>query len=127
MDMSADVSIDNGEGGITVYMDENEHYDIAVRKTADGHEAVLKLNIGGIKHVQNAVSISSGNAKLIVRSDSMFYNFYVSDGGREIHLGCGQAKYLSSEVAGGFTGVVLGLYAVGNNTAEFSGLDIIYK
>lgn len=127
MDMSADVSIDNGEGGITVYMDENEHYDIALRKTADGHEAVLKLNIGGIKHVQNAVPISSGNAKLIVRSDSMFYNFYVSDGGREIHLGCGQAKYLSSEVAGGFTGVVLGLYAVGNNTAEFSGLDIIYK
>lgn len=127
MDMSVSVSEDGGESGITVYMDENEHYDIAVRKTDSGFEAVLKLNIGGIKHDQNRVPISSGNAKLIVRSDSMFYNFYVSDGGSEIHLGCGQAKYLSSEVAGGFTGVVLGLYAVGGNTAEFTSLDIIYK
>ena len=36
----------NGEGGVTMYMCENEHYDIALKKTADGTFAILKLNIG---------------------------------------------------------------------------------
>ena len=44
----------------------------------------------------------------------------------EICLGSGQSKYLSSEVSGGFTGVVLGMYAVGGR-AEFSALDISYN
>ncbi|MDE6728197.1 MAG: hypothetical protein K2J80_09710, partial [Oscillospiraceae bacterium] len=38
----------------------------------------------------------------------------------------GQAKYLSSEVSGGFTGVVLGMYAV-NGTAEFTDFEYIYQ
>ena len=127
MEMSVNVSVNGGEGGVTVFMCESEHYDIALRKSENGFEAVLKLNIGDIKHIQNAVKISSGSAKLIIRSDSVNYNFYISENGKETHLGSGQSKYLSSEVSGGFTGVVLGLYAVGNNTAEFSELEINYN
>ena len=127
MELSAEVSADNGEGGITVYMCENEHYDIAVRENGGEWEAVLKLNIGGIKHVQNTVKLSSGKARLIIRSNSVSYSFGVSENGNEINLGYGQSKYLSSEVAGGFTGVVLGLYTVGNNTAEFSNFKVEYS
>lgn len=124
--LSADVSIDKGEGGMTFYMCEDEHYDIAVRKSADGFEAALKLNIGGIKHIQNTVSLSSGKAKLLIKANNMFYNFYiVSEDGVEQYLGKGAAKCLSSEVAGGFTGVIIGLYAI-NGTAEFTSLDIDY-
>ncbi len=126
MELSADVTVNSGEGGITLYMCENEHYDIAVCRNADGYEAVLKLNIGGIKHVQNTVRLESGSAKLVIRSDSMFYNFCVCIGGKEIHLGCGSSKYLSSEVSGGFTGVLAGLYAIGG-TAEFTGFRLDYK
>ncbi|WP_432650651.1 hypothetical protein [Huintestinicola sp.] len=126
MELTADICVSAGEGGVTVYSCENEHYDIAVRKSDGGFEAVLRLNIGGIKHIQNTVPLNSGKARLIIRSDSMFYNFYVSGNGDEIHLGCGQSKYLSSEVSGGFTGVVLGLYAVGGQ-AEFSDFDIKYE
>ena len=46
------VTIDSGEAGLTLYHCENEHYDIALRKKDDGFEAVLRLNIGGIKHEQ---------------------------------------------------------------------------
>ena len=47
--------------------------------------------------------------------------------GREIFLGDAYTKFLSSEVAGGFTGVVIGLYAVGNhNRAEFTNLECTY-
>ena len=84
---------------------------------------MLKLNIGGIKHIQTVVPVTSGNAALRITADNLFYNFYVGD----THLGCGQTKYLSSEVSGGFTGVVIGLYAVGGNTAEFEDLAIDYR
>ena len=107
----------------TVYMCESEHYDIAIRKTDKGLEAVLKLNIGGIKHTQTVFQLKSGSEKLKIIGDNLFYNFYIGD----THLGCGQAKYLSSEVSGGFTGVVIGLYAIGNNSAEFEDFRIEYK
>lgn len=126
MNYAVDVSIDRGEAGVTVYMCENEHYDVALRENDGGFEAVLKLNIGGVKHIQNSVKVSGNSARLKIVSDSVFYNFYVVDGENCIHLGGGQSKYLSSEVSGGFTGVVLGLYAIGNNTAEFTQLEIKY-
>lgn len=128
MDCECDVRCERGEAGITLYMDEFEHYDIALRRGAFGHEAVLKLNIGNIRHVQSIVPVSGDNIRLIIRSDSMQYHFYVWDNGREIFLGDAYTKFLSSEVAGGFTGVVIGLYAVGNhNRAEFTNLECTYN
>ena len=115
----------NGEGGVTMYMCENEHYDIALKKTADGTFAILKLNIGGIKHEQNRVAVNADNATLIVRADHYNYNFFVKCGDTETHLGSGQVKYLTSEVSGGFTGTMTGLYAVGG-TAQFTGFSCAY-
>ncbi len=115
----AKVILEGGEAGITAYMCEQEHYDIAVRKTDSGYEAAAKLNIGGIKHTAGTCPISGNGAELIIKTDSKGYSLIVSENGGEKVLGYGQAKYLSSEVSGGFTGTVLGLYAV-NGTAEFT-------
>lgn len=120
MSLTTDVSIDCGEAGVTVYMSESEHYDVAICRNVTGYEAILRLNIGGIHHVQNTVSLESDKATLLIKSDSLNYNFYVVLGNNQIYLGSGQTKYLSSEVSGGFTGVVLGLYATGKNTAKFT-------
>lgn len=126
-DLHVNLKIDSGEGGVTVYHDESEHYDLAIRRADAGYEAVLKLNIGGIRHEQKVVSISGDSAGLYIHADALGYQFYVKDGDRETSLGYGQAKFLSSEVCGGFTGVMLGLYAVGKNSAEFSDLCLEYK
>lgn len=127
MDFSVDIEIsEKGEGGITVYMCENEHCELSVRSSESGFEGILKLNIGGIKHIQKAVPLTSGKARLVIRSDEMDYRFYISENGREEFLGSMMTKYLSSEVSGGFTGVMTGLYAVGDVTAEFTGLRIEY-
>lgn len=122
-----DVSSDCDEAGVTIYSCESEHYDIALRKVDVGFEAILKLNIGGIKHIQNTVKLNSNKAKLIIEANSCQYNFSVSDQHCKYHLGSGQSKYLSSEVSGGFTGVVIGLYAVGNNIAKFNDLRLTYN
>lgn len=126
MELSCKVNVLDGEGGITMYMDEREHYEVAIRKTDNGCEAILRLNIGGIRHIENSVILTDGNAELIVRSDNYNYNFFVNENGKEIHLGCGGTKYLSSEVCEGFTGVINALYAIGG-TAEFTDFRCEYK
>lgn len=132
MNLAVNVAIDTAEAGVTVYSCENEHYDLAIRKGAAGYEAVLKLNIGDIKHEQKTVCIPSDNARLCISCDGVQYYFTVipklKDGTEvtAVALGCAQTKYVSKEVSEGFTGVVLGLYAVGENRAEFTNLNIIY-
>lgn len=117
------VSVDAGEAGVTLYHCENEHYDIALRKTDAGSEAVLRLNIGGIKHEQNVIPVNGDKAVISVSADNFSYVFTVNS----IMLGTADCKYLSSEVCGGFTGAVIGLYAVGGNTAEFTGFELDYE
>ncbi len=119
--LCCDVRIDGGEAGITLYMDENHHYDLAIRKTEAGLEAIERLNVGDIKSIEGRESIGNGTATLVVHMHNDHYRFAVVADGKEIPLGRAQTRYLSTEVAGGFTGVVIGLYAYGEgNSAEFT-------
>ena len=139
MAMAVDIKISDfdegvsrrGEAGLTVYMCENEHYDVAVRKCddGDGWEAVLKLNIGGIKHIQKTVPIKGDKVRLMVTADNFSYNFSFRNEGESIgtQLGYGYAKYMTSEVSGGFTGVMLGMYAIGKCKAEFDNFELEYR
>ena len=106
----------NFEAGLTLYMDELQHYDICVTKFHDGYRAVLKLNIGGVRHTQASIPLPDGQARLSVEADNLEYHFYLLSGENyesKTKLGTAYTKYLSSEVAGGFTGTMIGLYAVG--------------
>ncbi len=105
-----------GEAGITIYMDENHHYDLLIRKEHDACFAVLMLNIGNIKHKEKIVPLKNDSAMMSVQFTSHEYNFYVNDE----FMGTGLTRYLSSEVAGGFTGVLFGMYAQGDITANYT-------
>lgn len=124
--LTVKVKLTDGEAGITAFMCENEHYEIAVRKTDSGFEAIEKLNIGDIRHIQNAITLESGEVTLKLYMSNYAYSFAAVTEKGEISLGSAQAKYLTSEVSGGFTGVVLGLYAVGGS-AEFTEFDYTYE
>lgn len=124
--LSCDVILHSGEAGITCYMTEKEHYEVAICQTDSGCEAILRLNIGGIHHVENSVVLSGNTAVLRIKADHFRYHFFVVSEGQEIYLGSGETKYLSSEVAEGFTGVILALYAVGG-TAEFVNFECLYE
>ena len=87
---------------------------------------MMKLNIGDIKHEQFTAPVSSGRARLKVEMDNLAYTFRVIDGEREILCGKAQTKYLSSEVAGGFTGVFIGLFAQHGCNAGFTDLCVRY-
>jgi alpha-N-arabinofuranosidase len=106
-----DVEISVGEAGITLYMTEEQHYELAVRKTAEGFELFRRLRIGDALCEDKRFPLPCGKAKLSVRASNFSYNFSAQSGGESYDLGSAQTKYLSTEIAGNFTGVVIGLYA----------------
>jgi alpha-N-arabinofuranosidase len=63
--------------------------------------------------------------KLELGFNNSSYLFKVYYGGKEYDLGSASAKYLTSEVAGGFTGTLLGMFAA-NVTARFSEFELKY-
>lgn len=126
--ISADVSLRSGEAGITIYMDENHHYEVAIRGQQDGYKVIERLNIGDIKSIEHEVELGNKqHATLVILSNQERYSFLFQTDGEEILLGTAQTRYLSSEVAGGFTGVLIGLYASGQDTsAEFTNFKCDY-
>lgn len=120
------VSGDAREAGVTFYMDESQHYDLALVQDAQ-KQIILKLHVGDVEEVKNRIILPEGaeNAELMVISYPEWYEFYCVLQGEQIFLGRARSKYLSSEVAGGFTGVMMGLYCVDEKGcwAEFTELD----
>ncbi|MCL2276640.1 MAG: glycoside hydrolase family 43 protein [Treponema sp.] len=134
MELALKVKTIDGEAGISLYMDENHHYDLALTNenraaNAAGECSItLKLNIGDIKYLKASVPFSRNEAEFIIRSSALNYDFYYIENSKEIKLGSARTKYLSSEVAGGFTGVVLCLYSQnGKEFNEFTDFECGYK
>lgn len=122
------VSTLGSESGVSVFMDERHHYDLAVTASGSGYEAILRINIGSAKYVRGRVSLSDNSAVLKVDFNNFVYNFTVIDGDTEHDLGIMETRYVSTEVAGGFTGVLFGLYSVGKDgTGEFTDFSVNYK
>ena len=67
--------------------------------------------LGEISHYAKEVSLpTDGEVELVVKSDINYYYFGYKVNGIYHDLGKMNTRYLSTETAGGFTGVVLGLY-----------------
>ncbi len=106
---------DGEEAGLTVYMNEKGHYEIAVTRLDGIRKVLLRRRIGSLWKVERETELPAGPVVLAITADPSTYSFsYAVAGGEEAELGCGECFYLSSEVAGGFTGVYLGMYASGN-------------
>ena len=128
--ITCEVTINHGEAGITIMMDENHHYDLAIKKIAESYHIILRLCIGNIKSIESSFPLGDLNtAKLYIESENQKYSFSVITSEGLHTLGDGLTRYLSSEVAGGFTGVIIGLYAFSEetpNSAEFTEFSCRY-
>lgn len=106
--LSCDVSPNCQEAGVTMYMDERHHYE-AFAYSKDGKTTVtLRLTIGRLSKEERSITVTGDTVNIKVSADEYTYNFYVNDS----ILGLADTRYLSTEVATGFTGVIMGLYAV---------------
>lgn len=116
------------EAGLTVYMCEPSHYDLFVKQSADGKQVVaLRYRLGELTHIEKEVVIPRGKVQLRVKGNKEFYSFeYATDGKNFQELGKMNTRYISTETAGGFTGVFLGLYAVSASDASRAYADFEY-
>lgn len=128
--LNVNVKSDAEEAGITFYLCEKHHYDLAVCNNNGRKSVILRLCIGDATQIVKEEEFVQGSeeASFRVVSTNEDYSFYAKCGGEEVFMGKAGTKYLSSEVAGGFTGTVMAMYAVNKNDngdkwAVFSGLN----
>ncbi len=108
--LDADPS-DQDEAGLTVYMSPGHHYEIA-RSTG---KVFVRRRIGDLCALVAECPLAAGPVILGIDARPDCYTFVFSqDDTAPTELATGVARFLSSEVAGGFTGVYFGLYATGN-------------
>lgn len=103
------------EAGLTIYMSNLHHYEIALTKL-DGEQClIIRRQIGKLKAIEEKIPYEDSKVvlKLIGRREE--YSFaYSADGTNFTTLGGGESQYLSTEAGGCFTGNMIGLYASGN-------------
>lgn len=120
----------DGTGGLAVRLDEEHHYEIEV---ASGEVRVL-ARIGPLRTVVASRPAPAGPLVLVVRVDEARTLRDARSGPDTLSFGVEEpdgtftplaeldGKYLSTEVAGGFTGRVIGLYAA-EGTVHFDWFD----
>jgi xylan 1,4-beta-xylosidase len=115
---------DGSEAGLSVYMGADSQYDLAVI-CRDGHRFLtLTYYLGAMRHVEKEIPLDGHNVSLRVEGSPAYYTFFYSTDSRTFtKLGRMDTRYLSSETAGGFTGIFLGLYAEGSAQQSYADFD----
>ncbi len=119
-----DPQVDGEEAGLTVFMNEQHHYEIGVTRDKGKCVIFVRRRIGDLSAVVVREVIAETAISLQIEATADTYRFsYRASDQAERTLATGATRYLSSEVAGGFTGVYIGMYATGNGHASTTPVD----
>lgn len=118
------------EAGLSVFMNGDSHYDLALVNGADGRMRVtLRYRLGALTHMAAEILLPKrpGDIRLRVEGSARQYAFsYAMGNGGFKPVGKMDTRYLSTETAGGFTGVILGLYATASEETTRGYADFRY-
>jgi Beta-xylosidase len=108
------------EAGVALRMNDRHHYEIGIRGgSSGGREVYLRYAIGSIRAVAATQAIGTGPVRLRIRCSKERYSFSFAVGDESFRdLGIVETRYLASEVADGFNGVFVGLFATGRGQAS---------
>lgn len=115
--------------GLTVYMENNAHADIFLRqeKSSKKQCIVVEYSLYGLKYKACETVVKKGPVQLRVDGSKTGYTFFYRDEkGKWVEAGTLDTRLLSTETAGGFTGITLGMYAVSPKGGGFSYADFKY-
>lgn len=113
-------STENEEAGITLVQNNTHHYDLLLKKVKGQYIIQLRVQAGSLSYIAAEKAIKGNSVKFKIEGTPLQYSFFYSDteNGDYNELGKLDTRYLSTEVAGGFTGVMIGLYASSNGKAS---------
>jgi xylan 1,4-beta-xylosidase len=125
---------DEQEAGLTIWMNQSHHYDIAVTQLQGKRHIIVRRRIGTLSAIVASEPLLDGPVTLQVRAAqqagafslavSLTYTFsYALAQDQPRELASGEARYLATEVAGGFTGVYFALYATANGAKATAPAD----
>lgn len=125
-------SSEKEEAGLVVFMNEHHHYEVFKTIRGGRESVVLRRRVGTLRVETACRPMAEAEGKRLVLAIEATPERYVflcgaAEDGLE-PLGEGETRYLSTEVAGGFTGVYLAMYATGHgapcrNPADFDRFD----
>jgi xylan 1,4-beta-xylosidase len=115
--LSFDPKSPNEEAGLVLRYNEKNRYEILVTRRGDARTVLVRRTVKGSSVEEPGVELPAyRDAVLSVEAAPMGYRmFYQTPGGARSVLCSAETRPLSSEEAGGFTGVYVGMYATGNS------------
>jgi len=105
---------DGDEAGLTIYMNNKHHYEIALLRIDGLNYIIVRRQIGNLRAVEHKVLCSEETIVFEIAATKESYRLSYKAKNNFTELGCGETSYLTTEVGGYFTGNYFGLYATGN-------------
>lgn len=115
----------NEEAGM-ILLNNGSHFDLLIKQSKGKRVLVTRLRFGSVIHESEEVILKPGPVTLRITGERSTFSFsYSHDNSSFTEISKVDSKFLSSETAGGFTGVYVGLYATGNGkpSSAFSDYD----
>ena len=104
------------EAGLTLIQNSTHHYDFLLKRKGGRFAIQLRVVVGSLSYLAAEELIDDPKVSLQVTGEPLNYTFsyFNTKAGKFVELKKLDTRYLSTEVAGGFTGVMIGLYASSN-------------
>lgn len=117
------------EAGLTIYLNNRHHYEIALAKYNNKNCIILRRQIGSLFKIEKVDEYTGNIVYFKLSGSNDTYDFaYSTDGNCFTAFGSGETSYLTTEVGGYFTGNYIGLYTTNkddhiHNDATFDFFD----
>jgi alpha-N-arabinofuranosidase len=113
------------QAGLTAYAAPLNHYDVVVEKRNGKVFIKSNVRLGQTSHTEKEIELTGNLAYLRITSDKDFYYMMASsDNSNYISLAKMEYRFLSTETIGGFTGVMLGIFAQCKDEISDSYVDV---
>ncbi len=111
--------------GMTVYQNEEHHYEIFIGQEDQQRYIGVRQRIGTLAATVAREFLPQGLVTFIIRAEPEAYHFsYICGDAAPAYLATARTRHLSSEAAGGFTGVFWGMYTHGDTPADFDWFEV---
>jgi alpha-N-arabinofuranosidase len=106
---------DGEEAGLLLYRAPRHRYELGVRRSGGGREVFVRQTVGAYVSTVTASAAAPGQDPLVLQIDAEPTRYTFEWGSSPDHLqriDAAETRLLSTEVAGGFIGTSVGLYAL---------------
>ena len=113
------------EAGIAAYQINDGHCEVMVGRDDSGkYYVATRYRLKSLEKTSGKQWIDNPKVTLAIKSTPDKYEFLYGNGKESLKsIGTIEPQLMSTEVVGGFTGVILGIYAQGQGSADFGRFD----